>query len=140
MANISGQIDLSGVPHHQVAFCVMPGPDLTHMLPCSSLPEALSWLTMLQGDSEHRIQAGFLLGIFQHLCQEGSHPHTPLGQLLGLQCAFCACDRLLELLRAAGEAAEKQKIPQGHGEHNRVQSRAGDMQGGTAHSGERCWV
>lgn len=105
----------------------MPGPDLTHMLPCSSLPEAPSWLTMLQGDSGHRIQTGsFLSGmIFQHLCQEGFHPHTPLHQLLRLQCAFSACDRLLELLRAAGETAEKQKTSQGHGKHNRVQSRAG---------------
>lgn len=33
-----------------------------------------------------------------------------------------ACDRLLELLRAAGEAAEKQKMSH---EHNRVQRRAG---------------
>lgn len=38
---------------------------------------------------------------------------------------LAACDTLLELLRAAGEAAEKQKISQGHGEHNRVQRRAG---------------
>lgn len=58
---------------------------------------------------------------------------------------LAACDRLLELLRAAGEAAEKKKMFQGHGEHNRVRSRAGmgmalHMQGGTAHSCERCWV
>lgn len=119
-----------------------PGPDLTHMLLCT-------WGSFLAYHAPGRLwtqdPSWVLLSgtIFQHLCQEASHPHTPLRQLQGLQCVPSAAgNRLLELLRAAGGAAEKQKMSQGHGEHDRVQSRAGlgPCRAGTAHSYERCWV
>lgn len=60
MANISGQLDLFGVPHQQFVFASRLA---LNWHTCCFAPEAPSSLTMLQGDSGHRIQAGsFLVG------------------------------------------------------------------------------
>lgn len=88
--------------------CFMP-PLIWHT--CCLAPEAPSWLTILQGDSGHRIQAGFFLVGWS------SSTYAKRAPIITHPCTSCwdcsvplaACDRLLELLRAAGEAAEKKK-------------------------------